>query len=104
MYYTDDSILPENMAPLIITVAPFGPQWLPGDADIPVTWEEQVQTAVDCYNAGATALHVHVRTPATGKGSGDSEQYNCCIGRLRRAVPKMIPQVGGSISFAPKGE
>jgi hypothetical protein len=28
MYYTDDSILPENMAPLIITVAPFGPQWL----------------------------------------------------------------------------
>ena len=25
MYYTDDSILPENMAPLIITVAPFGP-------------------------------------------------------------------------------
>ena len=54
MYYTDDSILPENMQPLIITVAPFGPQWLPGDADIPVTWDEQVQTAVDCYNAGAT--------------------------------------------------
>ena len=23
MYYTDDSILPENMAPLIVTVAPF---------------------------------------------------------------------------------
>jgi uncharacterized protein (DUF849 family) len=104
MYYTDDSILPENMAPLIITVAPFGPQWLPGDADIPVTWDEQVQTAVDCWNAGATVLHVHVRNPATGKGSTDFDQYNYFIGLLRKAVPKMILQVGGSISFSPKGE
>jgi uncharacterized protein (DUF849 family) len=104
MYYTDDSILPENMAPLIITAAPFGPQWLPGDADIPVTWDEQVQAAVDCYNAGATVLHVHVRNPATGHGSTDFEQYNYFIGRLKKAVPKMILQVGGSISFAPKAE
>jgi len=102
MYYTDDSILPENMPPLIITAAPFGPQWLPGDADIPVTWDEQVQAAVDCYNAGATVLHVHVRNPATGKLSVDFDQYNYFIGRLRQAVPKMILQVGGSISFSPK--
>lgn len=102
MYYTDDSILPENMDPTIITVAPFGPQWLPGDADIPVTWDEQVQTAVDCYNAGATMLHVHVRNPATGKGSTDFEQFNYFIGRLKDAVPKMVLQVGGSISFSPK--
>ena len=32
MYYTDDSILPENMDPLIITVAPYGPHLLPGEA------------------------------------------------------------------------
>ena len=25
MYYTDDSIMPENMQPLIITAAPYGP-------------------------------------------------------------------------------
>ncbi|MCS3898360.1 uncharacterized protein (DUF849 family) [Bradyrhizobium japonicum USDA 38] len=102
MYYTDDSILPENMAPLIITAAPFGPEWIPGDADIPVTWDEQVQAAVDCYNAGATMLHVHVRDPATGHGSVDFEQFNYFIGRLKKAVPKMILQVGGSISFSPK--
>ncbi len=102
MYYTDDSILPENMAPLIITAAPYGPEWVPGDADIPVTWDEQVQAAVDCYNAGATVLHVHVRDPATGHGSLDFEQFNYFIGRLKQAVPKMILQVGGSISFAPK--
>jgi uncharacterized protein (DUF849 family) len=101
MYYTDDSILPENMQPLIITVAPYGPQWLPGDADLPLTWDEQVQKAVDCYNAGATMLHVHVRDPATGQGSVNFDQYNYMLGRLRQAVPKMILQVGGSISFAP---
>ncbi len=102
MYYTDDSILPENMAPLIITAAPYGPAWLPGDADIPLTWDEQVQVAVDCYNAGATMLHVHVRNPETGHGSVDFDQYNYLLGRLKQAVPKMILQVGGSISFAPK--
>lgn len=101
MYYTDDSILPENMQPLIITVAPYGPEWLPGDCDIPLTWDEQVQAAVDCYNAGATMLHVHVRDPATGQGSVNFEQYNYMLGRLRQAVPKMILQVGGSISFSP---
>jgi hypothetical protein len=67
MHHTDDSILPKNMAPLIITAALFGPEWLPGDADIPVTWDEQVQAAVDCYNAGATMLHVHVHTGSSSK-------------------------------------
>ncbi len=101
MYYTDNSILPEYMQPLIITAAPFGPEWLPGDCDIPVTWDEQVQAAVDCYNAGATMLHVHVRDPKTGMGSTNFDEFNYFIGRLKEAVPKMILQVGGSISFAP---
>src|SRR5215468_2375717 len=104
VYFTDDSLFPENMQPLIITAAPFGPEWLPGDADIPVTWDEQVQRAVDCYNAGATMLHVHVRHPKTGQGSSNFDEYNYFIGRLRQAVPKMILQVGGSISFAPHTE
>ena len=59
----------------------------------------------DCgglYNAGATVLHVHVRNPATGKGSTDFDQYNHFLGLLKNAVPKMILQVGGSISFSPK--
>jgi uncharacterized protein (DUF849 family) len=66
MYFTDGSLFPENMVPLVITAAPYAPTWLPGDAaDIAVTWDEQVQAAVDCYNAGATVLHLHVRNPAT---------------------------------------
>ena len=102
MSYTDNSILPENMAPLIITAAPYGPQWLPGDtSDLPLSWDEQVQVAVDCYEAGATMLHFHVRNPATGMGSTNFDEYNYLLKRVREAVPDMIIQVGGSISFSP---
>lgn len=102
MYYTDNSILPEYMAPLIITAAPYGPAWLPGDAmDIAVSWDEQVQAAVDCYKAGAIMLHFHFRNPATGMGSTNFDQYNYLLKRVKEAVPEMIIQVGGSISFAP---
>ncbi len=105
MRYTDDSLYPENMTPLIISAAPYGPTWLPGDAeDIAVTWDEQVQAAVDCFNAGATVLHVHVRDPETGHLSADIEHYNYMLGRLKKAVPKMIMQVGGSIAFSPKSD
>ena len=104
MYFTNDSMLPENQQPLIITVAPYGPQWLPADypEDIPVTWEQQTQKALDCYNAGAAVLHFHVRDPKTGHGSKNFNEFNEQIARVRKAVPKMIIQVGGSISFAPE--
>jgi uncharacterized protein (DUF849 family) len=104
MHFLDDSLLPENQEKLVIQVAPYGPEWLPGDSDdIPLTMEEQVQKAVDCYNAGATVLHVHVRE-ADGKGSKRLSMFNEMLDRLRTAVPTMLLQVGGSISFAPEGE
>jgi len=41
MYFTDDSLLPENQAPLMITAAPYGPVWMPVDCTpeqkLPVT-------------------------------------------------------------------
>jgi uncharacterized protein (DUF849 family) len=104
MQFLDDSLLPENQQPLVIQVAPYGPEFLPGDSDdIPVTMEEQVQKAVDCWNAGATVLHVHARE-ADGKGSKRLSMFNELLARLRQAVPQMLLQVGGSISFAPEGE
>jgi len=45
MYFTDDSLFPDTMAPMIITAAPFGPEWLPGDADVPLSWDDQVRRA-----------------------------------------------------------
>jgi uncharacterized protein (DUF849 family) len=105
MQFLDDSLHPENQDKVVITVAPYGPEWMPEDfpEDIPVSMDEHVQKAVDCYNAGATVLHIHVREP-DGKGSKRLSMFNELLARLRVAVPDMILQVGGSISFAPEGE
>lgn len=105
MYFLDGHLFPENQDKLVITAAPYGPEWIPSDypEDIPVTMEEQIQKAVDCYNAGATVLHLHVRE-LDGKGSKSLAKFNELIAGVRKAVPDMIIQVGGSISFAPVGE
>ena len=105
MNFADGSLEPLNQDQLVITCAPYGPEWLPQDfpEDIPVSMAEHVQKAVDCYNAGAMVLHLHVRE-ADGSGSKRLSMYNEFLGLLREAVPKMILQVGGSISFAPEGE
>ncbi|SDD24457.1 Uncharacterized conserved protein, DUF849 family [Rhodococcus tukisamuensis] len=105
MYFQDDSLFPETQEKLVITVAPYGPEWEPNDFldDLPLTMDEHVQAAVDCYEAGASVLHVHVRE-LDGKGSKRLSMFNELLRRLREAVPDMILQVGGSISFAPEGD
>jgi uncharacterized protein (DUF849 family) len=105
MNFLDDSLFPENQEDLVITVAPYGPEWMPADfpEDLPITMDEHVQKAVDCYNAGATVLHLHVREE-DGHGSKRLSKFNEFLARLREAVPDMILQVGGSISFAPESE
>jgi uncharacterized protein (DUF849 family) len=105
MNFTDGSLFVENMEKLVITAAPYGPEWLPADfpEDIAVSMEEQIQKAVDCYNAGATVLHVHVRE-ADGKGSKRLSKFNELLAGIRARVPDMILQVGGSISFAPEND
>ena len=55
---------------------------------LPVTWEEQVQVAVDCQNAGATILHIHVRDPKTGHISKNFREYNDQIARCARPCRK----------------
>ncbi len=81
MYFTDDSLLPENQAPLMITAAPYGPMWMPGDITpdqrLPVTWEEQTQIAVDCFNAGATGRFCTsmCAIPRTGHISKNFKEY-----------------------------
>jgi len=48
-------------------------------------------------------LHIHVREE-DGKGSKRLSKFNELLGLLKQAVPDMILQVGGSISFAPEGK
>lgn len=105
MNFLDGSLFPENQQKLVITAAPFGPEWQPSDfpEDIAVTLEQQIQKAVDCYNAGATVLHIHGRED-DGTGSKRLERTNELVAGIRARCPDMILQVGGSISFAPTKE
>lgn len=105
MHFHDDALFPELQDKLVITAAPYGPEWEPDDfrEDLPLTMEEHIQQAVDCFEAGATVLHIHVRE-LDGKGSKRLSKFNELLAGLREAVPEMILQVGGSISFAPEGE
>jgi uncharacterized protein (DUF849 family) len=105
MNFLDGSLFPENQDKLVITAAPYGPEWMPADfpEDIPLTMGQQVQKAVDCYNAGASVLHLHVRE-LDGRGSKRLSMFNELIAGVRQAVPDMVIQVGGSISFAPEND
>jgi uncharacterized protein (DUF849 family) len=105
MNFIDGSNFPENQDKLVITAAPYGPEWIPSDfpEDIPVTMEQQIQKAVDCYNAGASVLHLHVRE-LDGKGSKRLSKFNELIAGVRARVPELVIQVGGSISFAPESD
>ena len=105
MNFIDGSLFVENMQKLVITAAPYGPEWMPADfpEDIPVSMAAQIQKAVDCYNAGATVLHLHVRE-MDGTGSKRLSKFNELLAGIRPRVPELILQVGGSISFAPEAE
>lgn len=89
MNFLDGHLYPENQQPLIITAAPYAPGWIPSDfpEDIPITMQEQIQKAVDCWEAGATVLHLHVREP-DGKGSKRLSMFNTLIAGVRKACPR----------------
>src|ERR1044072_8995792 len=104
MHFHDDSLYPENQQKLVIQAAPYGPEWLPGDAhDLPLTMDQHGQAAVDSHHAGAHLLHIHARE-LRRHGARRLSMFNELMGRLREAVPDMVLQIGGSISFAPEDE
>jgi hypothetical protein len=69
-----------------------GASWKPSDypKDIAVSWDDQVQKAVDCYNAGASLLHIHVRDPKTGKILPINEIELLCVA-LESACTNLNP-------------
>ena len=80
MQFMDDSLLPENQIRWSSRSRLTRRASAAGFDDIAVSMKDQVQKAVDCYNAGATVLHVHVREP-DGKGSKRLEMFNEMLDR-----------------------
>ena len=52
---------------------------------VPVTPPQIADAAVEAANAGAAVVHIHVRDPATGKGSRDIALYREVVERIRSA-------------------
>ena len=50
---------------------------------IPLTPAEIVQSAFECWQAGASVVHIHVRDPGTGRGTQDVEVFRRVVEPLR---------------------
>lgn len=82
------------MTPLVLTVAPNGARR--GKADhpnLPLTPEEIAREAARCCEAGATMLHLHVRTQ-DGRHTIDPALYREATLAIRRTVgERMVVQI-----------
>jgi 3-keto-5-aminohexanoate cleavage enzyme len=57
---------------------------------IPITSEEIVQSAYECWQAGAAIAHIHVRDPQTGKGTQDVDIFKQVVDPLRGSTDLIL--------------
>jgi len=57
---------------------------------IPYTPEEIAQSAIECWNAGAATVHIHVRDPETGLGTQDLELFRQVVEPLREKTDLVL--------------
>lgn len=79
------------MEKLIITAAITGSR-IPRDVapHIPITPEEIVQSARECWDAGAAVVHIHVRDPKTGLGTQDLNLFRKVVEPLREKTDLVL--------------
>ena len=73
---------------------------------IPVTPEQIATSAIDAAKAGAAIVHIHVRDPATGKGSMEFEHYREVVERIRGSGVDVVINLttGPGASYVPSEE
>ena len=85
------------MDKVIITVAVTGSQpTRQMNPNLPVTPEEIANSAYECFNEGASIVHVHVRDPKTGVRSMALELYAEVVERVRAKSNMIINLSTGS--------
>jgi 3-keto-5-aminohexanoate cleavage enzyme len=57
---------------------------------IPYTPEEIVQSSIECWNAGAAVVHIHVRDPETGLGTQNLELFRKVVKPLREKTDLIL--------------
>ena len=82
------------MTALVIMVAPNGARRIKADHPrLPITPAEIADEAVPCAEAGASVLHVHVRSD-DGRHTLDAELYRAAIDAVRQRLgERMVIQV-----------
>ncbi len=85
-----------------ITCAVTGAGDTTGRSDkVPVTPEQIAESALQAARAGAAVVHIHVRDPATGRGSRDVELYRRAVEIVRAAdvdaVINLTAGMGGDL-------
>ena len=79
------------MEKVIITAAITGSRIMRETAPyIPITPEEIVQSAVECWDAGASIVHIHVRDPETGLGTQDMGLFRQVVEPLRERTDLVL--------------
>jgi 3-keto-5-aminohexanoate cleavage enzyme len=76
---------------LIITAAITGSRIMRDTAPhIPYTPEEITQSAIECWNAGASIAHIHVRDPNTGLGTQEVDLFRRVVEPLREKTDLVL--------------
>ncbi len=89
------------MEKLIITAAICGAEVTKEhNPNVPYTVEEIVREAKSAYDAGASIIHLHVRTD-DGKPTQDINRYKECIDAIKAVCPDAIiqPSTGGAVGM-----
>ena len=72
---------------------------------LPITPAQIAAAAIEAADAGAAIAHIHVRDPATGKGSRDPALYREVVERIRDSgrdvIINLTAGMGGDIVFGP---
>jgi len=77
--------------PIILTCAVTGNLTTPEQTPyLPITPEQLSTACIEAHDAGAAAVHIHVRDPQTGKPSMDVDLYAQVVQTLRRERPSLI--------------
>lgn len=77
--------------PTILTCAVTGNLTTPEQTPhLPITPDQIAEACLEASHAGAAAVHIHVRNPATGTPSMDLDLYARVVETLRREDPELI--------------
>ncbi|MBW2308483.1 MAG: 3-keto-5-aminohexanoate cleavage protein [Deltaproteobacteria bacterium] len=65
---------------------------------IPITPEEITQSAIECWEAGAAIVHIHVRNQKTGLGTQDLDLFRQVVNPLREKTDLVLCLTTSGIS------